>query len=287
MPLKSTQTNKYETCCFVQEASQSSELDPRGLKVMVSADGHHYCEFPATLQTFGCMNRNQRRYDPQNLDSCIRNDERIQTLLRQNKWRGELNHPNAPVRGQIYTDQRMSTPEQDRTSHFIRSPKLEGNRYRAIITTAPGYETGRGFASDIIDIGCVPSFSARLFGTMIPNAPANAPNMRVTKVITYDAVDFPSHRDADGDVKPKQYNESYEYEGDVVFMRELAQYCTESSECMHAVCESFQITPEDITGITKQGDIVVEQHTPINIAKMILRPEESIRNEALNILRGR
>jgi hypothetical protein len=111
--------------------------------------------------------------------------------------------------------------------------------------------------------------------------------MRVTKVITYDAVDFPSHRDADGDVKPKQYTESEEYKGDVVFMRELAQYCTESSECMHAVCESFQITPEEIAGITDKGDIIVEQSSPVNIAKMILRPEESIRNEALNILRGR
>ena len=283
MPLKSTQTNKYETACFIQEAPQDSEMDRRGFKTMVSADGYHYCEFAGTLQTFNCYNRMQRRYDAQNLVSVIDNDERIQTLLRQNKWRGELNHPNPPIKGQEYTDIRMTIPEQMRTSHFIRKPHLEGDRYRAIIMTNPGNECGRQASSEIIDIGAVPSFSVRLLGNMIPNAGVNQPNMRVTKVICYDMVDFPSHRDADGDITPKSYQEQAVQEGTVIFLKELAKYCVQQSENLSVVCESFQISTDEIMGI-HNGSIVVEQ---ADASKIWIPMEKDIRREAMSILTGR
>lgn len=281
MSLKSTQTNKYETCCFVQEAATDSELDPRGFKTMVSVDGYHYCEFPATIQTFGGTNRNQRRYDPANVMSCINNDERIQRLIQQNKWRGELNHPNPDVQGQRFTDMRMSIPEQKLSSHMIRSPKLDGGRLRAVITTHPGTDNGRTASSEIIDLGAVPSFSARLFGTMIPNASINVPNMRVTKVITYDMVDFPSHQEADGDIKAKIHTE---YAGDIMFLKELAKYCQEKSEQMRVVCESFEISPEELMGISSRGDLIVEQ---ADHSRLHLKMEKDIRNEALDILMKR
>ena len=97
MPLKSTQTNPYETACFIQEAPISSELSPKGYKVKKSSTGLPFCVFDATLQTFNCYNRMGRRYDAQNLVSVIESDERIQTLKKQNKWRGELNHPNPDI----------------------------------------------------------------------------------------------------------------------------------------------------------------------------------------------
>lgn len=279
MPIKSTQTNKYETCCFVQEGSGfgEAEVDPRGYKIMKSLDGHHFIEFPATLQTFGCMNRNQRRYDAQNLMSCINGDERIQTLLRQNKWRGELNHPNPECVGQRFTDQRMSIPDQKLCSHAIRKPKLEGDRLRAVIRTLPETENGRMATSDVVDMGAVPSFSARLFGTMIPNASASSPNMRVTKVITYDMVDFPSHRDADGDIKPAVLEF---YDGSATFLKELAQYCVDRSEKMKVVCESFELTPDEIIGLTANGNVITETAD----ARIVMKLEKDIRNEALNIL---
>ena len=94
MPIKSTQTNKYEYACFVQEAPTPCEVDPRGFKQMRSVNGNAYVEFDSTLQTFNCYNRMRRRYDPMNLCSVIDNDERITTLKRQNKWRGNK-HPRA------------------------------------------------------------------------------------------------------------------------------------------------------------------------------------------------
>lgn len=278
MPLKSTQTNKYETACFVQEAPTSSEMDPRGFKVFVSVDGHHYCEFDATLQTFNCQNRMRRQYDPHNLVSVIDNDERIQTLVRQNKWRGELNHPNPEIKGEQYSDIRMTIPEPMRTSHMIRKNRLEGDKYKGIITTHPGTECGQAASSEIIDLGAVPSFSVRLLGNMIPNAPAGQPNMRVTKVITYDMVDFPSHRNADGDVKPIVHQE-----GNVIFLNQLAKYCVDQSENLKVVCESFQITPEELMGVSKDGSLLVNVNDG---ARYRIPLKGEIYTEAVNILRG-
>lgn len=287
MPMKSTQTNKYETACFVQEAPQCCELpsykvDPRGYKLFRSAEGHIYVEFDSTLQTFGRCNRMKRQYDPRNLCSVIDNDERITTLKRQNKWRGELNHPNPDIKGQQYSDIRMTIPEPTRTSHMIRGNRLVGDRYKAIITTHPGFETGRGAASEIVDLGSVPSFSVRLLGTMIPNAPFGQPNMRVTKVITYDMVDFPSHENADGDIAPIVHQEAAVDEGRVVFLKELAKYCKDQSEELQVVCESFEISPDELMGIQNES-IVVEQADG-SVMHIPLRGE--VRREALNILMG-
>lgn len=285
MPMKSTQTNKYEYACFVQEAPTPCEVDPRGFKQMRSVNGHAFVEFDSTLQTFNCYNRMKRRYDPLNLCSVIDNDERITTLKRQNKWRGELNHPNPDIAGQRYSDIRMTIPEPTRTSHIIRHNRLEGDRYKAIITTDPGCECGQQVAEEIIDLGMVPSFSVRLLGTMIPNAPINAPNMRVTKVITYDMVDFPSHENADGDVAPIVHQESAvdTDNGRVIFLRELGKYCVDQSEDLKVVCESFQISRDELMGIQNES-LVVEQ---ADGSRMRIPLRGEVRREALNILLGR
>lgn len=276
MPLKSTQTNKYERACFVQEApTPPSEIDPSGYKVKKSIDGHIYVVFPATLWTFNNYNRMERMYDINNCKSVINNDERIQTLKAQNKWRGEWNHPNPDIKGQVYSDIRMTIPEPMRTSHFINNDKFIGNAYKATITTHPETECGRAVASEIVDLGAVPSFSVRLLGIAIPNAPRNTPNMRVTKVITFDLVDYPSHHDANADIVARIQQES----ANVIFLKELAKYCVEKDETLNVVCESFEISPNEIMGINN-GDIVVEHAQ----SRMIFPLQEDIRREAISIL---
>lgn len=278
MALKSNQTNKYETACFVQEAPVSSELATNGYKVKRSAEGLPYCVFDSTLMTFNVYNRMRRRYDANNVNTVIATDERINDLLRRRQWRGEWNHPNPEIKGQQYSDIRMTIPEPTRTSHFIENPRLEGDKYRGRIITHPRTECGRSVASEIIDIGAVPCFSVRLLGNMIPNAPVNQPNMRVSKVITFDMVDFPSHDGAEADITPSVHMES----ANVVFLKELAQYCCEQDETMKVVCESFQFSSDEITGINN-GSVVVEQadsriHIPL---------KDDIRREALSIIMGR
>lgn len=277
---KSTATNKYETACFVQEAPVSSELRPNGYKVRKSSFGTPFCEFDSTLMTFNVYNRMRRRYDANNIDNVISTDERINDLLRRHQWRGEWNHPNPEIKGQQYSDIRMTIPEPTRSSHFIEKPRLEGDRYRAHIITHPETDCGKSVASEIIDIGAVPCFSVRLLGNMIPNAPVNQPNMRVSKVITFDMVDFPSHAGAEADITPSVHMESF---STVLFLKELAQYCCEQDkDGMSVVCESFEISPNEIMGI-KDGSIVVEQCG----ATMHIPLKGDIRKEALSIIMER
>lgn len=278
MPLKSTQSNKYETACFVQEAPTSSELEPGGYEVKKSVEGLPYCIFPATLQTYNRQNRMGRRYDMRNVQQVVDTDERIITLERQNKWRGEWNHPNPDIKGQQYTDIRMTIPEPTRTSHFINHHQFINDRMRATITTHPRTECGRDVASEIIDLGVVPSFSVRVLGTMIPNASPTQPNMRVTKMITADMVDFPSHQEANADIIAR-----IQESANVVFLKELAKYCVDQDENMRVVCESFEISTDELMGI-HNGEIIVEQ---ADCSRMHIPLKGDIRREALSILMNR
>lgn len=281
MPLKSTQTNKYETACFIQEAPEYvQEFDRRGLIIKHTSTGKPYCIFPACLQTYGCTNRMKRRYDGFNVKSVIDNDERIQRLKYQNKWRGEWNHPNSWYKDKQYSDIRMTIPEPDRTSHFINEDRLENNRLMATITTAPATFNGE-INDEIIDLNIIPSFSVRILGNMIPNAPANQPNIRVSKFITADMVDFPSHPDADAEIE-KMVTEYAR----VAPLQELAKYCTEQDEAMRVVCESFEFSPEEINGIIMCGDTPSIDVHQSNKSRVIIPMRSDIRREALSILKG-
>ena len=58
MPLKSTQTNKYETACFVQEAGVGANMDRGTLKILKNKyDGRSYCKFDSVLWSFAGKNR--------------------------------------------------------------------------------------------------------------------------------------------------------------------------------------------------------------------------------------
>lgn len=281
MPLKSTQTNKYETACFIQEAPeyiQESDVR-RGLKVLHTSTGKPYCKFHATLQTYGCKNRMRRRYDGHNVKHCIDTDERIQRLKYQNKWRGEWNHPNPWIKGEQYSDIRMTIPEPNLTSHFINDDVLEGDKLKAMITTHPATPNGMAVSEEIIDLGVIPSFSIRLLGNMIPNAPYDQPNIKVSKVITVDMVDFPSHPEADADIE-KMITEYAR----VVDMGNLAKYCAEQDENLRVICESFEISKDEIMGFSETGNsIAVAQKDK---SKILIPMRSDIRREAANILKG-
>ena len=75
------------------------------------------------------MNRNHRSYDQANIWDCIQHDDYIQSMLRQNSWIGEIDHPSAKVKGEELTISRISNPDMERSSHYIRKPRMEGKRY--------------------------------------------------------------------------------------------------------------------------------------------------------------
>lgn len=278
---KSTQTEKYETACFVQEAGVGANMDRGTLKILKNkSDGRSYCKFDSVLWSFAGKNRMGRWYDIENAKIVINTDPRIQKLKSINKWRGELNHPNPDIEGQRYNSIRMTIPEQTRTSHFINKDRFEGLQYKAEITTnGADTECGNQVNWEIIDNGSVPDFSVRLMGTMLPNA-VNRPNMKVNKVITFDMVDFPSHEDAEADIKAVQ--ESVDI-CRVIFLQDLAKYCVEQSEDLKCVCESFEISPEEIFGI-RDGSIEIHQK---DTSKIWIPLAKDIRKEAISIITGK
>jgi hypothetical protein len=274
---KSTQTNKYETACFVQEAPVSSELPVNGYVVKRSAENLPYCEFESTLMTFNEYNRMRRRYDAHNIDTVIATDERINDLLRRHQWRGEWNHPNPDIKGQQYSDIRMTIPAPQNTSHFMNFHEFANNKMTVEITTHPKTESGKAYSSEIIDLKATPSYSVRILGVAIPNAGIGQPNIRVSKFITADAVDFPSHQEAEADIQ--RYTEAATQ---VLFLKELSKYCVDQDENMKVVCESFEISPEEIMGIQNES-IIVEQ---CDGSMMAFPLRGDVRREALSILKN-
>ena len=120
---------------------------------------------------------------------------------------------------------------------------------------------------------------------MIPNAPVNQPNMRVSKVITFDMVDFPSHAGAQADITPSVHMESAviidpKSVEKIIFLKELAKYCAEKDENMRVVCESFEFSTDEIMGIN-DGNIVIEQ---ADTSKIHIPLRGDIRKEALSII---
>jgi hypothetical protein len=93
-------------------------------------------------------------------------------------------------------------------------------------------------------------------------------------------VDFPSHEDAEADIKPVQESTDI---CQVIFLQDLAKYCVEQSETLRCVCESFEITPEEVYGI-RDGSIEIHQR---DSSKILIPMEKQIRREAISIILGK
>lgn len=152
-----------------------------------------FVEFDAVLHSFEVINRNNRQYLRSNLEDLINNSEKIQDWLARNAWYGEMDHPSPEYEDQKLTQQRIANPYMPNRSHKIMRPTFEGNLLKAHIQTSSGTEAGRGFASEIIQ-GLIPSFSCRMLATL--KLINGKPTVIGRKLITYDWVLYPSHKEA-------------------------------------------------------------------------------------------
>jgi len=197
-------------------------------------------------------------YDAQNVWQNIAESEYIQTMLQQNTWMGEYDHPAETIAGTKLTVQRIANPDPKHTCHYIRRPRLEGNLLHGDIQTDSGTEEGMNLAIKIVDGGIVPAFSARVLGEL-KNMAGN-PTVWVKKLVTYDQVLFPSHREALGGIKPRYESTDTEELPDgttIIFLGELARMVAHSSKETEWLCESFGLNVDDIVGVTTTGRSVV------------------------------
>lgn len=247
-----------DTLCYIQEQTSFTEdyADNFGYQVY-DLGSRFYVTFPAILQTFGPeLNRNKRRYDQNNIWNCIQTDDYIQSMLRQNSWIGEIDHPSPDIEGEELTLQRIANPNPRLSSHYIRSPRMVGNKLEANIQTDSSNENGMNMAIKIVDGKIIPCFSARVLGTKKPGSDL----VWVKRCITYDWVLYPSHREAQAKIKQPIMESVGEVEElincKIIPFPQLAKMAA-GAEDVKYLCEAFELTEADFYGVTETGNSAV------------------------------
>lgn len=250
----------YNTLCYIREQTSFMEDYSENFGYEVHDKGDRfYVTFDAVLQSFGIKNRNRREYDAENIMNLIRTDDYIQSMLRQNSWMGEIDHPAAEKKGEELTMNRIANPDMKLTSHYIRKPVLRGNLLEAKIQTDSSNQNGMNMAIKIVDGKIIPCFSARVFG-VLKNVGGRAV-VFVKKLITYDWVLYPSHPEALAKISQpmmESVNGAAELAGcTVIFFPELAKMAANSSKETEFLCESFGLSVDDVVGVTSTGNSIV------------------------------
>lgn len=249
--------NELDALCYIQE--QTSFMEDYGDKFGYethNVGNRFYLTFPAILQSFGVKNRNRRVYELENVWNCIQTDDYIQSMLRQNSWMGEIDHPSPELVGGELTMNRIANPNMRMTSHYIRSPHIEGNLLAANIQTDSSNENGMNMAIKIVDGKIIPCFSARVLGSKKPGSDV----VHVSKLITYDWVLYPSHREASAKINQPIVESVKEVENitnsKIIYFPELAKMAAGAEEVKY-LCEAFDLSENDFYGVTESGNSVV------------------------------
>lgn len=192
-----------------------------------------------------------------------------------------MDHPYSHIKNEDLSSERIQTIEMSRRSHKILQPEVHGDILRAKIQTASGTEAGRGFCDEIIQ-GLIPSFSCRaIAGIQKLNG---EPYVIVRKLITYDWVLYPSHKEANMDGKPKFIAKSAaltmlesvgientgemrdireNYTKDILIpLKEILEYAGRRDVNTQIILEAFDLSLDDVAGfdssinhaIIKDGD---------------------------------
>lgn len=272
------------TLCFLKEQTSFVEDYKEDFGYKVHDEGNRfYVTFSAVLQSFGDLNRNRRKYKAENIMNCINKDPQIQHALQTNSWLGEIDHPSPDKCGEELTMQRIANPNLEKTSHYIRSPHLNGNLLEANIQTDSGTQAGMNMAIKIVDGKIVPCFSARVLGAL--QNECGEPYVNVRKLVTYDWVLFPSHPLALSKINQPLQESVSEFEeytnSKIIRFPELARMAA-GAEDVKILCESFDLTEDDIIGITSTGNSVVLNEG----ANIYVQPinDTNIRNKTKSIL---
>lgn len=272
--------------CYIREQTSFTEdYDGKEFGYEIHDRGNRfYLTFDAVLQSFGIKNRNRREYDAQNIMERIQNDDYIQSMLRQNSWMGEIDHPAPEKEGEKLTTQRIVNPDMSRTSHYIRRPRLNGNLLEAGIQTDSGTEAGMNMAIKIVDGKIIPCFSARVLGALQNRG--GRPIVIVSKLICYDWVLYPSHPEAMGKINQpmmEYVDEAAKYANcTIIFLSELAKMAAHSSKETEWLCESFGLDINDVVGMTESGNsVVIQDHDAIYVQPL---SDRSIRAKSRSVI---
>lgn len=253
--------NDYLGYVYVAEEANADSRTVTSLDV-VDKGSVFFVSFDTVLHSFGVINRNSRQYLGDNVMDSINKSPKIQACLADNAWYGEQNHPMQLTVNDKLTPERLQDIFMPNRSHKIMRPKRVGNLLQAHIETASGTEAGRGFACEIIQ-GLKPAFSCRAIAFMQNHN--GKPTVFIRKLITYDWVLYPSHKEAhaittpQGNVKKvnsliaESTNENTITQQDVMIpLHEILGYVSEKDVPTNMIMESFNLGPESLVGFDKQ-----------------------------------
>lgn len=257
---------------YIKEDVSPIDNKPTNLQV-IDKPSLFYVQFDATMQSFGVMNRNNRMYEIDNVWNCIVNDPKIQDLLKNSGWFGEMDHPNAEKKGEELSAERILNPAMGNTSHKIMNPTRSGNLINATIQTDAGTSAGINMAKKILQ-GMTPRFSARAVAELVNKNGVPVVNMK--KLITYDWVLYPSHVEAHALTKPKVVNTVCESAQDdgvtytmILPLKEILEYAGKKCVNSRVIMESFELDADSLVGFDRNCEhIIMKDNDNLIFSKM-------------------
>lgn len=257
---------------YINEDVSPIDNKPTNLQV-IDKPSLFYLRFDATMQSFGVMNRNNRMYNIDNVWNCISNDPKIQDLLANSSWFGEMDHPNSEIKGQELSAERILNPKMGNTSHKIMNPRRSGNLIDATIETDAGTEAGINMAKKILQ-GMTPRFSARAVAEL--KNINGTPTVDMKKLISYDWVLYPSHPEAHALTKPQVINTVCESAGAdnatytmILPLKEILEYAGKKCVNSQMIMESFELDKNTLLGFDSSREhIVMKDKNNLIFSKM-------------------
>jgi len=266
MLLKTDDNTRLNGLVFVNETSNLDSREITGIDVH-DKHGVFYVSFDTILHSFNVMNRNGRKYLADNVWKCITGSEKLQSLMNDKGWFGEMNHPTQYYVDKKLTPERLQDIDMANRSHKIMNPQVTGNLLKAHIQTSSGTDAGVGFAKEIIQ-GLHPAFSCRAVAVM--EMMNGEPTVIVRRLITYDWVLYPSHKEAHAITDPKLKakiipvitesgtDEKSDYYSDFIMpLKDILVESTETDDNLSLIMESFHLGYDDIVGVDKSHNHVI------------------------------
>lgn len=224
-------------------------------------NGIFYVDFESCIHSFDVMNRNTRMYEASNINECLQT-ERIQHFLSHGGWFGEQNHPTPKYKNNPLSPERIQDIDMSNTSHKMLNPHIEKNLLVSRIQSDAGTAAGMNLAKKMVQ-GFVPGFSCRAIAVM--TLKNGKPVVNVRKIITYDWVLYQSHREAEQINKdntkfvhkhPTAVNETSN-EDILIPLGEILEYVGKTDVNAQVIMESFDLTPDNMTGFSRNNKHVI------------------------------
>lgn len=244
-------------------------------------NGLNYLRFSCCLQSFYGRNRNGRLWTPAQIKTMSEAAE-VQELMQHKSFVGEAGHP-VTNSDKEYSLRRICSIDPLRTSHRIVSTSWKTPQlfYGVIETLDEGEGSpGRRFMNNILQ-GIDPAMSLRSLVPQRKNADGTIDVLGPGRMICYDRVYLPSHKEAyrDMDIPVKNICTKNDFE---VVMESFGDFIMGHSDKVRRVVEDLEPTMEATVFDPESQMMSVK----VNGGRVFVAPEMKYRDEIAHLMRN-